>query len=271
MTSKKRILSLLILAALVVVLSTIPTFAAKPKLNRKSATVEAGKTVTLKVKGAKKVKWSSSNNQIAKIKSKTSNTAVVEGVSAGTAVIKAKIGGKTTLKCRVVVTGISNNNGASNNGSSNNGSTNNGSSTPGSVYNFDSFTELTITGPTLPTKVTYSRDGDTWEYMIEKIDVSEPVKRVNDISYPQRYDVTVTVTATVLHTEYGYAFIGYEVYHSSEYPAPYANSRAQSGQRGFDGPDGPIAVNVGDRIEFKIDIMLPMDNYRFVFPSTANY
>ena len=53
MKSKKKLL--LILTVMAAILLTVPAFA-KPKLNRKSATIQAGKTVRLKVKGAKNQK-----------------------------------------------------------------------------------------------------------------------------------------------------------------------------------------------------------------------
>lgn len=53
MKSKKKLL--LILTVMAAILLTVPTFA-KPKLNRKSATIQAGKTIKLKVKGAKNKK-----------------------------------------------------------------------------------------------------------------------------------------------------------------------------------------------------------------------
>ena len=51
MKSKKKLLSLLILAVIASFLLAVPAFA-KPKLNRKSVTIQKGKTVKLKVKGA---------------------------------------------------------------------------------------------------------------------------------------------------------------------------------------------------------------------------
>ena len=91
------------LAVMAVILFAVPTFA-KPKLNRKSATIQKGKTVNLKVKGAKneKIRWSSSNKAVVSVKRKTSHTAVLKGVGTGKATIKARVG-KKILKCQVVV------------------------------------------------------------------------------------------------------------------------------------------------------------------------
>ena len=81
--------------------------AAKPSLSRKSLTIKAGKTKTLSVRHAsRKVKWSTSNKKIAKIKKKSGkhNQKVVikAGKKAGKCYIKAKIG-KKTLKCKITV------------------------------------------------------------------------------------------------------------------------------------------------------------------------
>ena len=101
MKNRKRLL--LILVVMAAILFAVPTFA-KPKLNRKRVTIQKGKTVKLKVKGAKnkKIKWSSSNKAVVTVKRKTSHTAVLKGVGTGKATIKARVGRKT-LKCQVVV------------------------------------------------------------------------------------------------------------------------------------------------------------------------
>lgn len=70
------------------------------KLNRTSITLNKGKTYRLKVsgKGKKGVKWSSSNQKVAKV----DKSGKVTAVKAGKATITAKVG-KKTLKCRVTV------------------------------------------------------------------------------------------------------------------------------------------------------------------------
>ena len=73
--------------------------AAKPKLNRTKVTLSVGKSVTLKVKRAKKkVKWSTSNKKIAKVTAKGK----VRAVAPGTAKITAKTG-RVKLVCKVTV------------------------------------------------------------------------------------------------------------------------------------------------------------------------
>lgn len=76
--------------------------ASKVKLNKSSATIFIGKTVTLKVRNSsKEVKWSSSNEKIATV----SDKGVVKGLKAGKVTIKAKAGSKT-LQCKVTVGSI---------------------------------------------------------------------------------------------------------------------------------------------------------------------
>lgn len=75
--------------------------AATLKLNQKAISLEQGDTYRLKVKGSgkKKVKWSSSDPEVAKVGKKGKVTAVSEG----NAIVSAKVG-KKTLKCTVTVT-----------------------------------------------------------------------------------------------------------------------------------------------------------------------
>ena len=99
---KKRIsilllVGLLLMAVLGNVVST--QAAAKVKLNRKKATITVGKSVTLKVKNAKKkVKWSTSNKKVATVNKKGK----VTGKKAGKATITAKVG-RQKYKCKVTV------------------------------------------------------------------------------------------------------------------------------------------------------------------------
>ena len=99
----KKARNSLILVLLLVFAFSIPVYAAKPKLNKTSATITAGKTVQLKVKGTKaKVKWSSNNKSVATV----SKNGKVKGIKEGTATITAKVAGKK-LKCKVKVTASS--------------------------------------------------------------------------------------------------------------------------------------------------------------------
>ena len=94
----KRIISLIMLLAMLLVL-VIPAYAkAKPKISKKSVTITVGKTLKLSVKKAKKVKWSSSNKKIATVNKK----GLVTAKSAGNAIITAKVG-KKKLKCKITV------------------------------------------------------------------------------------------------------------------------------------------------------------------------
>ena len=69
------------------------------KLSKKKATITAGKTLKLKVKGTKKkVKWKSSNKKVATVSKK----GVVKGIKKGTCKITAKVG-KKKLTCKVTV------------------------------------------------------------------------------------------------------------------------------------------------------------------------
>lgn len=87
-----------------------------PKLNKKTALVTTGKTVTLKVKNAKKnakVVWKTSNKSVAKAVKKTAKgkrySAKVKGISAGKAKISAvyKYGGKKKkLTCKITVVDV---------------------------------------------------------------------------------------------------------------------------------------------------------------------
>ncbi len=112
MIKKKSIFKMLLLSLFLAMAmpgiygNSMNTVNAKTALNKKKVSIKYGKTATLKVKDAKKrVKWSTSNASIVKIK-KTSGSkkqnAVVQGVGKGRAVITAKIGAKK-LKATVNV------------------------------------------------------------------------------------------------------------------------------------------------------------------------
>ena len=81
--------------------------ATKPSLSKKTIKITVGKTKTLKVRHAsRKVKWSTTNKKIAKIKKKSGKrkqkVVIKAGKKAGKCYIKAKIG-KKTLKCKIIV------------------------------------------------------------------------------------------------------------------------------------------------------------------------
>ena len=108
---RKTIIRVLCLALVLTTCLSLPVFlpeesgiaavasAATAKLNKTSATIYAGKTVTLKVTGTSKtVTWSSSNKKVATV----SSTGKVKGIKAGTATITAKFGTKK-LTCTVEV------------------------------------------------------------------------------------------------------------------------------------------------------------------------
>lgn len=95
----KRVLSLVLCALLIVTAVPFSANAAAVKLNKKTATVSAGKTVQLKVKNTKKsVKWSTSDKKVATVSKK----GLVKGVKDGKATITAKIG-KNKYTCKVTV------------------------------------------------------------------------------------------------------------------------------------------------------------------------
>lgn len=95
---KKRTIGFILLLLLTALLC-IPASAAKVKINKKTATINVGKTVQLKITGTKsKVKWSTSNKKIATVTQKGK----VTGKKAGKATITAKVG-KKKYKCTVTV------------------------------------------------------------------------------------------------------------------------------------------------------------------------
>ena len=78
-------------------------YAATVKLNKSSANLYVGESVTLKLNGTKKtVKWSTSNKNVASVSSKGKVTAKKKG----TATISAKCNGKS-YKCKIIVKPIS--------------------------------------------------------------------------------------------------------------------------------------------------------------------
>lgn len=101
----KRFLKTLLLSLVFVFVMTGMSSEAAT-LSTKKATLKVGQTKTLTVKSAEsKVKWTSSNSKIVKIKKTTGkkkNKVTLQALKAGTATIKAKVDGKT-LKVKVTV------------------------------------------------------------------------------------------------------------------------------------------------------------------------
>lgn len=98
----KKVMALLMAAVLAgsTLYSGVADAASAIKLNKKTAKIAVGKSVTLKVRGTKKkVKWKSSKKSVATVNAKGK----VTGKKAGKAVVTAKVKGKT-LKCKVTVT-----------------------------------------------------------------------------------------------------------------------------------------------------------------------
>ena len=92
MNKRKSFLICLMTVMMVMLFATSAFAAAKPKLSKRTATLKAGKTLTLTLKNAKKskVKWSSSNKKIATVKK-----GKVTPKKNGTVKIRAKYKGKT--------------------------------------------------------------------------------------------------------------------------------------------------------------------------------
>ena len=102
MKGKRKLFLSVLFIVVITVLFAVPTFA-RPKLNKKKATISVGQSVKLRVKKTKKKpKWYSSDKTIALV----SKTGVVKGLRAGKVIIKAKVKGKI-LKCRITVTSSS--------------------------------------------------------------------------------------------------------------------------------------------------------------------
>lgn len=87
--------------AVIIPLTAVNASAAKPKLSKTSVNVPIDYSVTVKVTGASKVKWSSSDESIAAVTADGASAKIV-GKKTGTATVSAKVG-STTLKCKVTV------------------------------------------------------------------------------------------------------------------------------------------------------------------------
>ena len=94
----KRNLFLLTLMLLMLSMALPASAAAKIRISKKKATLYVGETLQLKVKGAKKVTWSSSAKKVAKVSKKGKVTALKKG----SAKITAKVNGKKYV-CRITV------------------------------------------------------------------------------------------------------------------------------------------------------------------------
>lgn len=97
-TFRKLLCLVLIIVSCICILPTVSVSAASAKLNQTSLTLSTYHTFQLKVKNAKKVKWSSSNSAIATV----SDEGLVTANAAGTANIYAKVD-KKKLTCKVKV------------------------------------------------------------------------------------------------------------------------------------------------------------------------
>ncbi len=75
---------------------------AKPKLSKKSKTVYVGKTTTITLKNARKVKWKTSKKSVVSISKKKKNKVWIKAKKAGKATITATYKRKT-YKCRITV------------------------------------------------------------------------------------------------------------------------------------------------------------------------
>ena len=99
MQRKKRFRVIVCILTILATIVPMQTQAATIKMNKKTATIFPGKTMTLQLLGtSKKVKWSSSDKSVAKVNS----FGKVTGVKKGKAIIKAKVNGKA-YTCTVTV------------------------------------------------------------------------------------------------------------------------------------------------------------------------
>lgn len=97
MKKKKRILAIVLVAALVLLVAA--PVSATPKLKGGKLTLRVGESCQLGVRGISgKVKWSSSNKKVVKV----TKTGVVIAKKKGKATITAKVKGHR-IKCRVTV------------------------------------------------------------------------------------------------------------------------------------------------------------------------
>lgn len=99
----RRMVCIFTAALMAAALFVVPVSAASVKLNKTSVKLPIGYSVTLKVSGtSKSVSWSSSNSDIASIKSSDGKSAKIVGKKTGSAYIYAKAKG-VDLKCKITV------------------------------------------------------------------------------------------------------------------------------------------------------------------------
>ena len=94
--------SILLLVCLMLSVMVMPVSVSAAKLNKKSVSLNVGKTYTLKVSGIKgKITWTSSQKSVATVSSK----GVIKAVGNGKAVIvaKAKDGSGKKASCKITV------------------------------------------------------------------------------------------------------------------------------------------------------------------------
>ena len=104
MKNKKTNLAIIFVMVISLIMATAVTAsAATVKISKKSVTIDAGSSVTLKITGTSKtVKWSSSKKSVAAVSSTGKYKAKVTAKKAGTAKITAKVGSKK-YTCTVTV------------------------------------------------------------------------------------------------------------------------------------------------------------------------
>ena len=104
MKNKRINLVVIFLMVITLIMATaISASAATVKINKKTVTIDAGSSVTLKITGtSKSVKWSSSSKYVAAVKSTGKYKAKVTAKKAGTAKVTAKVGKKKYI-CTVTV------------------------------------------------------------------------------------------------------------------------------------------------------------------------
>ncbi|HWT73603.1 MAG TPA: DUF362 domain-containing protein [Mobilitalea sp.] len=101
MKKKERLKTFCIIVCILICLAQLTSAQAAPKvrLNKASATVEVGHTITLQVMNSNNsVSWSSKNKSIATVSGKGR----VKGIKAGKTTVSAKVGSKT-LTCKITV------------------------------------------------------------------------------------------------------------------------------------------------------------------------
>ncbi len=98
---KTAVIFVMIMA--LIMATTVTASAATVKISKKSVTIDAGSTATLKITGTSKtVKWSSSNKSVATVSSTGKYKAKITAKKAGAAKITAKVGDKK-YTCKVTV------------------------------------------------------------------------------------------------------------------------------------------------------------------------